>query len=114
MEITFTHILTIAMFLLGFIITYFIVIIRNDQKLLHSDEKIRSLEAEVSKLSGLIDQHRLDQNIHFQEKTANQVQIRTNEKFAELKEQVSKMENNFTEKFRELKQMFQVSVERTK
>lgn len=112
MEISFTNIIAIILFIAGFIITYFAVIIRNDQKLTHTDEKMRSLETEIGKISTSIDTHRYDQNIHFQEKTENQVQIRTNEKFAEVKEQISKLETHFTESFRELKAMVKQSVDK--
>ncbi len=105
MEITLGHIITVGIFVAGLAVTYFVITIRNDQKLLNTDEKLKALESDIKILAASLEQHKLNAEIHFSLAVSNQVQKRTDEKFAEFEKQLTKMENNIGDKFKEFKEI---------
>jgi hypothetical protein len=105
MEITLGHIITVGLFVAGLGITYFAITIRNDQKILHLEDKLKVCEADCKTLTALIEHHKSNAEIHFSLAVSNQVQKRTDEKFAEFEKQLTKMESNIGDKFKEFKEI---------
>jgi hypothetical protein len=105
MEITLGHIITVGIFVAGLAVTYFVITIRNDQKILHIEEKLKVFESDCKTLTSLLERHKSNAEIHFSLAVSNQVQKRTDEKFAEFEKQLTKMESNIGEKFKEFKEI---------